>query len=200
MNKKLWIRRQLVRKDFVPDVSFVPPLQRRRLSLLQKVMFAISQTLTEGEGDYTVFFSSRAGEYQLTRRLVHDFRESGDVSPGRFSTSVYNAAPGLFSVFTQNQKSYSALAAGEETVECGLLEALCEHGPRLWVYAEETDGGYGCGAFLSDAPEGIPVQCTAGDRSRAPLTFASVCDFLEGRTRRLEGRYMTLEVAEGSVW
>ena len=200
MNKQLWIQRRIVRKDFVPDVSFVPPMQRRRLSLLQKVMFAISQELIGEEKDYTVFFSSRDGEYQLTRRLVHDFRDGGDVSPGRFSTSVYNAAPGLFSVFTQNQQSYSALAAGEETVECGLLEAICEQGPRLWVYAEETGGGYGCGAFLSDGPEGVPVRCTAGDPARTPLTFAAAADFLEGRSRRLAGRYVTLEVAEGNVW
>ena len=201
MKTQIWIRTRAVREHFTPDLSFVPPLQRRRLSSLQRVMFSICQDLAGGERDYTLFFASRDGEYRLTHRLVDDYREEGEVSPLRFSTSVYNAAPGLFSVFTGNRSAYSALAAGEETVECGLLEALLERGNRLWVYAEETGGGYGCGAMLADEPGvGTPLLLTPGEARRPLLTFDAVKAFLGGEGRRLEGRYLTLEVTEGSRW
>lgn len=200
MNKKFWIRRRAIRRQIVPDVSFVPPLQRRRLSLLQKIMFSITQELAGDEKAYTTFFSSREGEYRLTRRLVHDFNESADVSPWRFSSSVYNAAPGLFSVFTGNQAPYSALAAGEDTIECGLIEAIFEPGDRVWVYAEEPDGGYGCGAFLNDSSAGTEVLCTEGKNDRPAVGFESVIAFLRGKSRLLEGRYVTLEISEGVAW
>ena len=78
-----------------PDVSFVPPLVRRRLSPLQKIFFALAKVVEEGLSASTVF-ASRDGEDALTRRTVEDFQADGSVSPHRFSSSVYNASPGLW--------------------------------------------------------------------------------------------------------
>lgn len=126
-----------------PDVSFVPPLQRRRLSPLQKIFFHLANF--EGQPQpRRIVFASRDGEDMLTRRTVEDFKADGTVSPNRFSTSVYNAAPGLWSVFTRNPAPYTAVAAGKATIRCGLLEALLPADtPTLFVYAEETGGGHG---------------------------------------------------------
>ncbi len=126
------------------DVSFVPPLLRRRLSPLQRIFFFLAhfdETLPKPK---RVVFASRDGEDTLTRRTVEDFHADGTASPHRFSASVYNAAPGLWSVFTKNTAPYTAVAAGRETVRVGLLEALLPaETPTLFVYAEETDGGHG---------------------------------------------------------
>lgn len=125
------------------DLSFVPPLLRRRLSPLQKAFFHLAHF--EGQPlPKRVVFASRDGEVTLTRRTVDDFTLDGTVSPACFSSSVYNAAPGLWSVFTKNTAPYTAIAAGAETVRVGLLEALLPADtPTLFVYAEETDGGHG---------------------------------------------------------
>ena len=197
MKRQIRIVRQTVRIGAVaPEaVAFVPPLMRRRLSPLQRIFFALANTLTEGrETACPIFFASRDGEDGLTQKLVEAFNATGDVSPGRFSTSVYNAAPGLWSVHAGNRASYSAMAAGEETVECGLLEALLADGERFWIYAEETGGAYGCGAIFADAGEGESVTCLAGDPSRPPMDFDAVTAFLLGRCDRLDGRYVTLMV------
>ncbi|MBP5321234.1 MAG: beta-ketoacyl synthase chain length factor [Kiritimatiellae bacterium] len=196
---------QTVRIGEVPPamMGFVPPLMRRRLSPLQRMVFTLADALTEGgKVRCPLFFASRDGEDSLTRKLVESYNAAGDVSPGRFSTSVYNAAPGLYSILTENRASYGALAAGEETVECGLLEAVLAAGERVWIHAEETEGGYGCGARFADPAAGVQgraVSCLAGDPSRPPLTFAAVADFLSGTCNRLEGRYLTLVEGDGTI-
>ena len=143
------LARKTLKRGEAPDVAFVPPLLRRRLSPLQKIFFHLAN-LEGAPEPAAVVFASRDGEDTLTRRIVEDFHADGGVSPQRFSTSVYNAAPGLWSVFRKLKAPYTAVAAGDETVKCALLEALGSNlSPVLFVYAEETEGGHGF-SFLYD--------------------------------------------------
>ena len=132
-----------LRPGETPDIAFVPPLQRRRLSPLQKIFFHLAHF--DGQtAPRNVVFASRDGEDTLTRRIVEDFRADGSASPQRFATSVYNAAPGLWSVFTGNRAPYTAIAAGRKTIASGVYEAIHSGiSPTLFVYAEETGGGHG---------------------------------------------------------
>ena len=177
------------------DVSFAPPLLRRRLSPLQKLFFSLARSVGV-EPPMPVVFSSRDGEDALTRRIVADFNADGSVSPNRFSSSVYNAAPGLWSVMTGNRAPYTAVAAGEESVECGLLELLQAEGPAVLVYAEETGGGYGAALCVSPAGgEGRLVVAGDGDPSRAPAGFDALHGFLSGASHSLDGRWISLRDA-----
>ena len=126
------------------DISFVPPLLRRRLSPLQRLFFSLATQVGAENADMIVF-ASRDGEDTLTRRIVADYHADGTVSPTRFSASVYNASPGLWSVFSKNHAPYTAIASGDDTIECGLYEALAVPDGKVavFVYAEETGGGYG---------------------------------------------------------
>ena len=179
-----------------PDVSFVPPLSRRRLSLLQRGTFALCHALGRAAEQLPVFFASRDGEDALTRKQVELFNTTGEVSPGKFSSSVYNAAPGLWSISAGNVEPYTALAAGEETVEAGLLDALMFGGECVWVYAEETGGGYGCAAHFSPADSrsagGLQAEFSGLGASGETLDYARVIDFFSGAGQILRGRYLTL--------
>ncbi len=191
MNKRIYIENfTIVEPGSSPDVSFVPPLARRRLSPLQKIFFALAKAAEISPSAFTVF-ATRDGEDTLTRRIVDDYHADGSVSPHRFSASVYNAAPGLWSVFAANRSAYTAIAAGEDTIECGILESLERPGPVLFAYAEETGGGYGA-AFRLGAHSGREVEISNGDVSLSPLTFAALVDFLQGATNALDGRYIAL--------
>lgn len=191
MNRRMFLDNFTIIEPGSPlDVSFVPPLVRRRLSPLQKIFFALAKSAETSPSEFVVF-ATRDGEDTLTRRIVDDFHADGSVSPHRFSASVYNAAPGLWSVFTANRSAYTAVAAGEDTIECGILESIERSGPVLFVYAEETGGGYGA-AFRLGADSGREVEIGEGDLSRGPLTFAALSDFLKGVTDTLCGRYITL--------
>lgn len=175
----------------VPDVSFVPPLVRRRFSLLQKVFFALARQLG-GEDGCGIVFASRDGEDALTRRIVDDFSADGSVSPYRFSTSVYNAAPGLWSVFAKNRTAYTALAAGDDSIECGLVEALTMSVPQVFVYAEETGGGYGAAVRFEGGAAGRRIAVTDAKAGGEEIGFRGWVDFLSGKVRELNGRWLNL--------
>ena len=187
-----------------PDVSFVPPLVRRRLSPLQRAGFALAHEIApagapDAPPSYTLHFSSQDGEFQLSHRLCRDYNDGLGVSPARFSSSVYNAMPGLYSILTKNTASYNAVAAGVDSAECGLLEALLDDtsGLRLWIHAEETDCGRGMAALLSSAPAPGAVVIV-----RAPATpgaqhgnLAALARFLRGEADVFNGALFTLSRA-----
>ena len=182
-------------KPAVPD--FVPPLQRRRFSPLQSRFFTVAHAVNEGlPSRYKTVFASEDGEDALTRRIVKEFNECGEVSPARFSTSVYNAAPGIYSIFDHCHEAYTAIAAGPETPEVGWLEALTERGARLWVYAEETNGGCGMGVRIEAAPlkdtDSWKVVVSDGVPGAPSLTRADMAAFLRGETATLVSRSFTL--------
>ena len=174
-----------------PDVSFVPPLVRRRFSPLQKVFFSLAKAVgVEGGGE--VVFASRDGEDTLTRRIVDDFQADGSVSPQRFSTSVYNAAPGLWSVQTKNRAAYTAIAAGDDSIECGLIESLRDAEPAAFVYAEETGGGYGAAVRFAAGDGGRRIAVTDAPVGGVSVGFRAWADFLSGKVHELRGRWLCL--------
>ncbi len=174
-----------------PDVAFVPPLVRRRLSPLQKIYFSLAHAVA-GDAVESSVFATRDGEDTYTRRIVDSFNEERCVSPHLFSSSVYNAAPGLWSVFTKNRAPYAAVAAGNDTLECGLLETLNGKPTSLFVYAEETDGGYGAAVLFSAEPGKRRLSVGKGDATRPSLSFADFAAFLSGDAHELRGRWLTI--------
>lgn len=143
MKKPVILARKVLRSGESPALDFLPLSKRRRLSPLQRIFFHLAHFNGTPEPK-SVVFACRDGEDALTRRIVSDFNADGSVSPTAFSSSVYNAAPGLWSVAVGCTAPYTAIAAGRDTIKCGLFEALSAAvSPTLFVYAEETDGGHG---------------------------------------------------------
>lgn len=193
----------LVKPTVIPhdaplSLDFIPPLQKRRLSPLQQRTFAIANRIVgDRSHDYRIVFASKEGEDSLTRKLVDAFNQDGDVSPMRFSTSVYNAAPGLYSILTKNKASYCAIAAEDETLDCSLLEALMTPQPCLWIAAEETNQTPTLGVFLKSSAEPVEegeIACRVlpGEPNAPYLTPEGVAAFLQGETSALISPYFTL--------
>ena len=120
-----------------PDVSFVPPMERRRLTLLERAALSVAWKVYPHGEQIPVVFASRWGEIGTTLKLMEQMQAEGEMSPAGFSNSVHNAAPGHFSRLTGNRAPYTAIAAGADTYEMGLLEASTYPGKVLFVYAEE---------------------------------------------------------------
>ena len=108
-----------------PDVSFIPPLERRRLTGVERAALAVAWQVRP-EGEVPVVFASRWGEIGVTVKLMTQFHADREMSPAGFSASVHNAAPGAFSLLTHNHAPYTAIAARERSLEAGLLEALTQ--------------------------------------------------------------------------
>ena len=130
-----------------PDVSFVPPMERRRLTALERAALSVAWRVLHDEGvqpsggaahDLPVVFASRWGEIGTTLKLMRQLHDEGEMSPAGFSNSVHNAAPGHLSLLMKNTAPYTAIAAGPDSYDMGLLEASTYPGRVLFVYAEEA--------------------------------------------------------------
>lgn len=125
-----------------PDVSFVKPLLRRRLSPLNRMAFHVaSACLPEGEAPFCVF-CSRYGEYARAFEILNSMADGEPVSPNSFSLSVHNTVASLFSISRADRTHSTAIAAGQATLEAGFLEAcgLLAEAPQasaLLVYYDE---------------------------------------------------------------
>ena len=124
-----------------PDVAFVEPMVRRRLSRLARGFFHVAQRLAP-PGDVRVVFASRHGEADRTLAILRDLAAEREVSPAAFSMSVHNAVPGLWSIVKGDHAPVTALAAGAGTFGWGLAEACGElaeapEAPVLYVYADD---------------------------------------------------------------
>ncbi len=175
-----------------PDVSFVPPMERRRLTGMERAALATAWQVKSAQ-EVPLVFTSRWGEIGVTAKLMKQFHADGEMSPAGFSASVHNAAPGAFSLLTKNRAPYTAIAARERSLEAGLLEALALRAEVVCVYAEEATPELYAGVF-PDAQTGCSVAfrlmpCADGDVTVAfrhadlpAATFEQLVDFLEGRT------------------
>lgn len=175
-----------------PDVSFVPSLERRRLTGVERAALSVAwQVKTDAE--LPVVFASRWGEIGVTIKLMQQFHADGEMSPAGFSASVHNAAPGAFSLLTKNHAPYTAIAARDRSLEAGLLEALTLRREAIFVYAEEATPEF----YLPDFGEPQPACAVALRVTESPAapfsvdfrhadlppaTFDDFISFLEGNT------------------
>ena len=69
-----WSRQPVVLpdSDAAPDVSFLPAMQRRRLSRLARMAFSVGWPLAEGRQDLPLVFVSRHGETPRTVDILSD--------------------------------------------------------------------------------------------------------------------------------
>ncbi len=130
-----------VHADAAPDVAFLPALQRRRLSHLARMAFAVGWPLAEGHAALPLVFVSRHGETPRTFSILCELAERQPLSPTQFSLSVHNAIIGLWSILRGETSEMTALAAAGDGFEQGLLEAaglLHDGAPAvLLIVAEE---------------------------------------------------------------
>ena len=107
-------------------------------------------------------FASQHGELTRTVKILSSLAKDGEISPTDFSMSVHNTALGLFSIFENNKKPATTVAAGSDTFGFALLEACVllnrfPDTPVLIVYFDEP------------IPEPINIQ--KNDREE-PLSIA----------------------------
>ncbi|ARU90083.1 beta-ketoacyl synthase chain length factor [Pseudomonas sp. M30-35] len=125
-----------------PDVSFIAPMQRRRLSRLARMVFNVAWPLAESYPALPLIFASRHGETPRTLALLNDLAHNEPLSPTQFSLSVHNAIIGQWSILRGDTSEMTALAASRDSLEHAVQEAcllLNEGAPAvLLVIAEES--------------------------------------------------------------
>lgn len=115
----------------VPKLSFLPLMQRRRLSPLGRIVFStlyplFRQYADKDSDNCSVIFASRWGDLQLTVNALEELASEKSLSPTHFSTSVHNAIGGLFSMFLNFHGNITSLSGGIDTINAALTEAKSE--------------------------------------------------------------------------
>jgi hypothetical protein len=142
-------------RDGVPDARFLPAMLRRRCTPLTRIMLRAAFDVCPEplRAEVRTVFASRHGSINESIELIECVARGLPISPAKFSHTVHNAQAALFSIATGNRRASSSLAAQEDTLASGWLEAL---------------------AHLEREPE-RPVLLVQGDVPLAP-TFAPLVD------------------------
>ncbi|WP_438307771.1 beta-ketoacyl synthase chain length factor [Pseudomonas guariconensis] len=162
----------------VPDVSFLPALQRRRLSPLARMAFAVGWPLAEGYESLPLVYVSRHGETPRTFSILNDLAQGEPLSPTQFSLSVHNAVIGLWSILRGQSCEMTALAAADDGFEHGLVEAaglLHEGAPAVLLIVAEELPPAAYAPWISDVPlsYALGLLLTPGEQWQLDLTPGS---------------------------
>ena len=121
------------------DLSFLPPILRRRMSTLDKITLSLLNQ-TYSDDVQNIVFSSQYGEVERLIKLISQYLEDKEVSPNAFSGSVHNYSSGFFLLNKQNPLPYSALASCENSISMGLLSSVISNYDNiLFCYADFYD-------------------------------------------------------------
>jgi len=141
--------------DAVPDVSFLPAMQRRRLSRLARMAFSVGWPLAEGREKLPLVFVSRHGETPRTFDILSELAADQPLSPTQFSLSVHNAIIGLWSIMRAETSEMTALAAAGDGLEHGVIEAgalLAEGAPAVLLIVTEEQPPEAYAEWVNDVP------------------------------------------------
>lgn len=138
----IWAKapRCLTPSDVVPDVAFLPAMQRRRLSRLARMAFTVARPLAAEQAPMPLIYASRHGETPRTFAMLSDLAREQQVSPTQFSLSVHNAIIGLWSILQNDTSEMTAIAAQGDGLEHAVLEAgmlISEGAPAVLVVIAE---------------------------------------------------------------
>ncbi len=107
-----------------PDVSFIPLMQRRRLSPMARAAVAAAWPCVVEDAQLPLVCCSLHGETYHCFPILNDLALGEDVSPSRFALSVHGAIGGLLGQFTADRAPCVAVAPGAEGYSAALLEAV----------------------------------------------------------------------------
>jgi hypothetical protein len=160
------------------DVSFLPALQRRRLSPLARMAFHVGWPLAEVMSAQPMVFCSRHGETPRNLQLLTSLAQQEDLSPTHFSLSVHNALVGLWSIFRNDTSEMTAIAGIEDGLEHALLEAqllLVAGAPSVLVIIAEDQQPDAYLPWIDDVPfaYALALQVTQGEQWQLELSTAS---------------------------
>ena len=113
-------------REGVPDARFLPAMLRRRCTPLTRIMLRAAFDVCPEplRAEVRTVFASRHGSINESIELIEAVARRQPISPAKFSHTVHNAQAALYSIATGNRRASSSLAAQEDTLASGWIEAL----------------------------------------------------------------------------
>lgn len=160
--------------EYKPDLAFLPPMQRRRLSSAARLMCAAAWPLADAHPDAALVFASHDGEINRSFDLWPELLKNHTVSPTSFGLSVHNALPGQWSMLRGDMREHTALAVGADGLEstlaeaCALLREGCPEVLTVWV-DEPLHTAYAVAAERAPVPYALAMVIRPGSRYQLSL-------------------------------
>jgi hypothetical protein len=160
-----------------PDVRFIDPLLRRRLSPMDRAALHVANNCLGSNERVQLIFASRHGELNRSTKLLTEIARGDLPSPMGFCLSVLNAVPGLYGIARQDTSPSTAMSAGEATFAMALIEAasqawrnpdvvvllVCADDPPPLIYADQVQwprDPYAIAIRVEAMHPAYPVRCT----------------------------------------
>lgn len=126
---RTWSRQQNWPDEATIDTPLIPPMMRRRMSVLSKLAVQVALELLQTHPvDYLVF-ASRHGELHRSAALIQALLEGEEASPMAFSQSVHNTAAGLTTIAGKLPLPVTSVSACDNTFLSAIMDA--------WLYLEQ---------------------------------------------------------------
>ena len=156
-----------------PAISFTPPLFRRRLSQLCKMVIqAVHDIIEETDcGDIKQTFVSTYGDIKRQLDVSRQTLVDKEILPASFSYSVFNAPIALASLACKLKSGYSVLFPAENEFKDAVITAsspvLCgDEKAQIFVFGNELIPEEYKGCYAATAPDGTDLN--------EPFVFAFV--------------------------
>lgn len=145
--------------EYKPALSFLPPMQRRRLGKAARLVCDAAWNLADQYPESVPVYVSHDGESNRSFELWQELLNTHTVSPTSFGLSVHNATIGQWSMLRKDMSEHTALAVAADSFETALTEA----------FALLQDGAPSVLIIVADDPLSgdYPVLAT-----RAPFAYA----------------------------
>lgn len=167
------------------DISFIPMMQRRKLSKVDRFAIYTLSHFKDFEIEEIVY-SSQYGEFERLAKLIGQYSADNEVSPILFSGSVHNYLVGLYSQMNKFTSSYTSISAGEKSLSMGLLKSiLTENKNTLFCYADNCDGVVKSVSCLVSGDDGkIKCRFKKVNSDAKADEFDEFVKFLNGDTKK----------------
>ncbi|SFW34342.1 beta-ketoacyl synthase chain length factor [Luteibacter sp. UNCMF366Tsu5.1] len=138
-----------------PACDFVPPMQRRRLSRLARIVMHTAWPLCDDDEQLPFVFASRHGETTRTFAMLDEIGRGAPLSPTQFGLSVHNAIAGQWSILRGQRGESIALAGEADTFEHAIVEAaalLADGAPSVLAVIAEERPATAYDGWIDDVP------------------------------------------------
>ena len=109
-----------------PQIGFIEPLVRRRLSFLDRIALHVANSCVNPGESVHLVFASRHGELARSAELLAQLARNELPSPMSFSLSVLNAAAGLYGIARKDRSPATAVSSAEATFPLALVEGASQ--------------------------------------------------------------------------
>lgn len=166
-------KKEILKSSEAPSISFTPPLFRRRLSQLCKMVIQAVHDIIEqtGCGDIKQTFVSTYGDIKRQLDVTRQTLVDKEILPASFSYSVFNAPIALASIACKLKSGYSVIFPAENMFKDAFITAaaplLCgDEKSQIFVFGNELIPEEYEGVYQTQAPDGSDLN--------EPFVFAMV--------------------------